>query len=140
SARRTNARRTATGTVRAAASAGASADRWRPDLSIRSGRRRDRERAFRHRTHRGHVRGYHRMGHAITPAVSRDEQRLAGKRSGARRDHERFRIAGAGVAFGGRGEFDGEMSGAFRAPRVQGTFRGDDLRAWDTTWGSATGR
>ncbi|PYR25936.1 MAG: hypothetical protein DMF98_10565 [Acidobacteria bacterium] len=44
------------------------------------------------------------------------------------------------VAFGGRGEFDGEMSGAFRAPRVQGAFRGDDLRAWDTTWGSATGR
>jgi hypothetical protein len=44
------------------------------------------------------------------------------------------------VAFGGRGEFDGVMTGAFREPRVEGTFTGDDVRAWDTTWGSATGR
>jgi TamB, inner membrane protein subunit of TAM complex len=44
------------------------------------------------------------------------------------------------VAFGGRGEFDGEMTGAFRAPRIEGVFSGDDLRAWDTMWGSATGR
>ncbi len=44
------------------------------------------------------------------------------------------------VAFGGRGEFDGLMTGAFREPRVEGTFTGDDVRAWDTTWGSATSR
>jgi hypothetical protein len=47
--------------------------------------------------------------------------------------------AGA-VAFGGRGEFDGVMTGAFRQPRVEGTFSGDGLRAWDTTWGQATTR
>jgi hypothetical protein len=39
------------------------------------------------------------------------------------------------VAFGGRGEFSGSMSGPFRRPRVEGTFVGEDLRAWDTLWG-----
>jgi translocation-and-assembly-module (TAM) inner membrane subunit TamB-like protein len=43
------------------------------------------------------------------------------------------------VPFGGRGEFDGVMTGAFRNPRVEGTFTGDDVRAWDTIWGAATG-
>ncbi|HYM23919.1 MAG TPA: translocation/assembly module TamB domain-containing protein, partial [Vicinamibacterales bacterium] len=42
------------------------------------------------------------------------------------------------VSFGGRGEFDGTMTGAFRSPRVEGRFSGDDLRAWDTPWGSGT--
>jgi len=39
------------------------------------------------------------------------------------------------VAFGGRGEFEGSMTGAFRRPRVEGVFTGEDLRAWDTVWG-----
>ena len=39
------------------------------------------------------------------------------------------------VAFGGRGEFDGVMTGPFRRPRVEGRFSGEDLRAWDTVWG-----
>ena len=39
------------------------------------------------------------------------------------------------VPFGGRGEFDGTMSGQFKRPRVEGTFRGEDLWAWDTLWG-----
>ena len=39
------------------------------------------------------------------------------------------------VAFGGRGEFDGVMIGSFRSPRIEGVFRGEDLRAWDTLWG-----
>jgi hypothetical protein len=43
------------------------------------------------------------------------------------------------VTFGGRGEFDGVMAGAFRRPRVEGEFTGEDLRAWDTTWGDGTG-
>ena len=43
------------------------------------------------------------------------------------------------VEFGGRGEFDGVMTGAFRSPRVEGTFAGDDLRAFDTLWGSRLG-
>jgi hypothetical protein len=43
------------------------------------------------------------------------------------------------VAFGGRGEFDGMMTGAFRRPRVEGDFTGEDLRAWDTTWGDGGG-
>jgi hypothetical protein len=44
------------------------------------------------------------------------------------------------VTFGGRGEFDGELTGPLRAPRVEGTFSGDDLRAWDTTWGRGRAR
>jgi len=39
------------------------------------------------------------------------------------------------VAFGGRGEFDGQMTGPFRHPRVEGRFNGEDMRAWDTLWG-----
>jgi hypothetical protein len=39
------------------------------------------------------------------------------------------------VAFGGRGEFDGMMTGRFRNPRVEGEFSGEDLRAFDTSWG-----
>jgi len=44
------------------------------------------------------------------------------------------------VAFGGRGEFDGMMTGAFRRQRVEGIFSGEDLRAWDTQWGAGTAR
>ncbi len=40
------------------------------------------------------------------------------------------------VAFAGRGEFDGVMTGPFRRPRVEGEFTGDRLRAWDTLWGA----
>jgi translocation-and-assembly-module (TAM) inner membrane subunit TamB-like protein len=43
------------------------------------------------------------------------------------------------VAFGGRGEFNGVMTGAFRRPRVEGDFTGEDLRAWDTLWGDGGG-
>ena len=44
------------------------------------------------------------------------------------------------VAFGGRGEFDGTMTGAFRRPRVEGTFTGQGVRAWDTLWGDGSAR
>jgi hypothetical protein len=44
------------------------------------------------------------------------------------------------VPFGGRGEFDGVMSGPFRRPRVEGLFSGEDLRAWDTIWGAGDAR
>ncbi|HXD75722.1 MAG TPA: translocation/assembly module TamB domain-containing protein [Vicinamibacterales bacterium] len=39
------------------------------------------------------------------------------------------------VPFGGRGQFDGTMTGAFNKPRVEGKFSGEDLWAWDTLWG-----
>jgi len=42
------------------------------------------------------------------------------------------------VAFGGRGEFEGTMTGAFRRPRVEGEFTGQDLRAFDTRWGDGS--
>ena len=46
----------------------------------------------------------------------------------------------AAVSFGGRGEFDGVMTGPFRRAHVEGTFSGEDLRAWDTMWGDGSGR
>lgn len=39
------------------------------------------------------------------------------------------------VPVGGLGEFDGVMLGAFNDPRIEGTFTGDNMRAWDVTWG-----
>ena len=42
------------------------------------------------------------------------------------------------VPFGGRGEFEGMMTGAFRSPRVEGVFTGEDLRAFDTLWGDGS--
>ncbi|PYR51422.1 MAG: hypothetical protein DMF89_05765 [Acidobacteria bacterium] len=47
-----------------------------------------------------------------------------------------FGAAKKPVTFGGRGEFDGVMTGTFREPRIEGTFSGEELRAWDTRWGS----
>ncbi len=40
------------------------------------------------------------------------------------------------VPIGGRGEFDGAMTGAFRSPRIEGRFRGEEVRAWNVNWGS----
>ena len=41
------------------------------------------------------------------------------------------------VAVGGSGTFDGTMTGRFRAPRIEGQFAGQNLRAWDVNWGTA---
>lgn len=43
------------------------------------------------------------------------------------------------IPFGGRGEFDGELTGRMRRPRVEGKFVGEDVRAWDTVWGDGSG-
>ena len=39
------------------------------------------------------------------------------------------------VPVGGHGEFDGVMLNSFTRPRIQGTFTGDRMRAWDVVWG-----
>jgi hypothetical protein len=57
-------------------------------------------------------------------------------------------LAGLMTAFGsstratgmdGAGEFDGEMTGAFRRPRIEGHFRGRAMQAFDVVWGDAEG-
>jgi len=40
---------------------------------------------------------------------------------------------------GGRGTFDGRLTGSFSAPRVTGAFASEGLTAWDVEWGEATG-
>lgn len=43
------------------------------------------------------------------------------------------------IEIGGRGTFDGQMTGTFSAPRIAGRFEGDDTRVWDVNWGHAVG-
>lgn len=43
------------------------------------------------------------------------------------------------IPIGGSGTFDGLMSGAFRTPRIEGTFNGERIRAFDVVWGAVTG-
>ena len=43
------------------------------------------------------------------------------------------------IEVGGRGTFDGVLTGAFNAPRVAGKFSGDQMRAWREDWGLASG-
>ncbi len=43
------------------------------------------------------------------------------------------------IPIGGYGTFDGLMIGSFRRPRIEGTFVGEQMRAWDVVWGSARG-
>jgi hypothetical protein len=43
------------------------------------------------------------------------------------------------IPIGGHGTFDGVMLGSFTRPRIEGTFVGERMRAWDVEWGSARG-
>ena len=43
------------------------------------------------------------------------------------------------IPIGGYGSFDGVMVGSFRRPRIEGTFTGERMRAFDVTWGGVTG-
>jgi hypothetical protein len=43
------------------------------------------------------------------------------------------------IPIGGYGTFDGLMTGSFRRPRIEGTFAGERMLAWDVVWGSARG-
>ncbi len=44
------------------------------------------------------------------------------------------------ITLGGRGEFDGVITGALARPSVEGRFTGEDMRAWDTLWGDGEAR
>jgi translocation and assembly module TamB len=44
------------------------------------------------------------------------------------------------IPIGGYGTFDGVMTGAFRSPRIEGGFAGEQMRAWDVVWGSVRGK
>jgi hypothetical protein len=44
------------------------------------------------------------------------------------------------VEVGGYGTFAGVLTKAFWNPRIEGTFSGDHLRAWDVDWGRGTGQ
>jgi len=44
------------------------------------------------------------------------------------------------IPIGGYGTFDGVMLASFRRPRIEGTFAGERMTAWDVNWGSARGK
>ena len=44
------------------------------------------------------------------------------------------------IAVGGRGRLDGVMLGAFTSPRIEATFDGNAVEAWNVTWGHGRGR
>jgi len=44
------------------------------------------------------------------------------------------------VAVGGYGEFTGRMVNSFKRPRIEGTFTGEEVRAFDVVWGKAQGK
>ncbi len=44
------------------------------------------------------------------------------------------------IPVGGSGTFDGVMLNAFSKPRIEGTFNGHRMRAWDVDWGSGTAK
>ena len=44
------------------------------------------------------------------------------------------------IAVGGRGQLDGVMLGDFTRPRIEATFDGDAVQAWNVAWGRARGR
>jgi hypothetical protein len=43
------------------------------------------------------------------------------------------------IEIGGYGTFDGTMLNSFRAPRIEGVFAGEHMRAWDVDWGTVQG-
>lgn len=43
------------------------------------------------------------------------------------------------IEIGGYGTFDGLMTGSFKAPRIEGDFTGEAMRAWRVDWGRARG-
>ena len=97
------------------------------------------QRPLRHRAHLRDLRRHDRLRRAIAAAVPRHQQRLAGERSGAGRHHQRLRIADRRGAVRRarrvRRRDDRRRSGA---PRVEGLFTGEDLRAFDTLWGDGS--
>jgi hypothetical protein len=72
--------------------------------------------------------------------LSRDQPRLAGKRSRAGVDHVGALEPDQAIKVGGRGLFDGTMTGPFSDPLIKGRFSGEAMHVWDVTWGKASGR
>ena len=107
--------------------------------SIRSGSPSPRPR-WRRRGPSSRSKGHTAYGDRSRHPVSR-HQRATGRKATAcsRGSSPRSARTTRRVPVGGSGKFDGVMPAPFRAPADRGTFRGERMRAWDVTWGRATG-
>ena len=87
------------------------------------------QRTVRDRAHQRRVRWPHRLGRAVArstfTSTSGDWQESDEVLAGILTD---FGSRTGPVNFGGRGEFDGDMTGPIRRPRVGATFTGEDMR------------
>ena len=82
------------------------------------------------------VHGTDGVGAAIGDSVPRDQPRLAGERSRARRHHDRVRRADRRDRHRRpRRVRRRACYESFSRPRIEGHFVGDRMRAWDTIWG-----
>ena len=43
------------------------------------------------------------------------------------------------IAVGGHGQLDGVMLGTFASPKIEASFSGEDIQAWNVSWGSGRG-
>ena len=50
-----------------------------------------------------------------------------------------FGVPTGEIAVGGRGSLDGVMLGSFASPRIEASFDGRDIRAWNVSWGAGRG-
>lgn len=50
-----------------------------------------------------------------------------------------FGVPTGEIAVGGRGRLDGVMLGTFASPRIEASFDGRDIRAWNVSWGAGRG-
>ena len=50
-----------------------------------------------------------------------------------------FGVPTGEIAVGGRGSLDGVMLGTFASPRIEASFDGQDIRAWNVAWGAGRG-
>ncbi len=50
-----------------------------------------------------------------------------------------FGVPTGEIAVGGRGSLDGVMLGTFASPRIEASFDGREIRAWDVSWGAGRG-
>ena len=50
-----------------------------------------------------------------------------------------FGVPTGEIAVGGRGSLDGVMLGTFASPRIEASFDGQEIRAWNVSWGAGRG-
>ena len=123
-----------------AARAGADRRRARPTPSSREWSTSGRSRR-RHARHLRRVRGAHRLRRRRRASrfTSRSADWQESDRAARRHPDGVRRAAPTRSRSAATARFDGVMLNEFRRPRIEGTFAGEQMRAFDVDWGSVSG-